>query len=561
MPLPGNVYDGYRLIRPIGRGGFGEVWLCQLEATGEYKALKFLSSSDPSQLESELAALIRYRAVLRDLNSPNLVSVEHVNRTGDGLFYIMPLADGLQEGLEVLDAVWQPLTLAAQIAGRKTAATWFCADEIRAMILPLIEAVGLLNAAGLVHRDIKPENVLFIRNRPCLGDVGLLTNDTAQITRRGTPGYAAPSWYLESGANPDMWGLATTLYTLISGNAPDKIGRGAFLYPPQGERTVEMAAWEQFHHAIFRATSGEPAERFLQIQDFAKAIGTPPSSTPRVGSAKGSKWLEAFRLLALLLACGFLVVALRTAWLWHFHTPSPGAPESPRTVKPRITPSDPNVPANTPEPTPVTPSSSRPSGVPSESVAAAIGEFDRLYQQTEARFMRTPSPELDRKVQDLKARLKGKVHAPATEIRLLLDELEALAPEIKKSQISAHACSTSTYWVDLSNAAHRIPRMASDERERFECRQTEMKLQAKAENLKTKLTLENNSFQGEFEGFVAWFYLQQMQAINDLAKESHGRRAADIDRRSQEAMEINRRFNAILKKCQPSDTASPLLGD
>jgi len=76
----GDILDGYRLIRPIGRGGFGEVWLSQLEATGEFRALKFIPSLDPEKLERELEAVKRYRSVASNLHSPHLLQIEHVTK-------------------------------------------------------------------------------------------------------------------------------------------------------------------------------------------------------------------------------------------------------------------------------------------------------------------------------------------------------------------------------------------------------------------------------------------------------------------------------------------------
>ncbi len=279
MLTPDLVLDGYRLIREIGRGGFGEVWLCQLEATGEYKALKFLSATNADHLERELEALIRYRTVASQIQCPHLISIEHVNRTESGLFYIMPLADDRQ-ARQPEDSAWKAKTLDSVIQEQKEAPSWFSAEEIRAIILPLLDAAQRLSDAGIVHRDIKPENILFVGGCPCLGDISLLTDDAATLTRRGTPGYAAPSWYMETNGNPDMWGMATTLYTLVTGNPPDKLGRGAFLWPPQGKRSVDKKAWLEFHRVILRATQDNAATRYPNIDGLRCDLQNPNAPKP-----------------------------------------------------------------------------------------------------------------------------------------------------------------------------------------------------------------------------------------------------------------------------------------
>lgn len=268
---PGDILDGYRLIRLIGRGGFGEVWLCQIEATDEFRAFKLIPSVDVEKLERELDALKRYRSVAVNLHSPHLLQIEHVNRTRDGLFYTMPLADGMTNG-EPISSDWEPKTLATLIRQQRNAPNWFSGKEISDIMVPLVSVVEKLNDAGVVHRDIKPENILFINGCPCLGDVGLLTQDSATLSRKGTPGYSAPSWYLETGGKPDMWGLATTLYMLLTGNVPDKIGRAIYLYPPQGKEAVDANEWDRLHQIILRAMAGEASERFVRLADFGSAL-------------------------------------------------------------------------------------------------------------------------------------------------------------------------------------------------------------------------------------------------------------------------------------------------
>jgi hypothetical protein len=65
MLHPGESFDGYRLIRPIGSGGFGQVWLCQSEAIGDFRALKFIPATGQGHLEKEFDALCRYRTACR----------------------------------------------------------------------------------------------------------------------------------------------------------------------------------------------------------------------------------------------------------------------------------------------------------------------------------------------------------------------------------------------------------------------------------------------------------------------------------------------------------------
>lgn len=274
MLRPEQVFDGYRLIRPIGSGGFGQVWLCQSEALGDYRALKFVAATGSSHLEREFDALCRYRAAAGRLRSPFILPIEHVNRTPEGLFYIMPVCDGIGTA-EITAAEWRPLTLEARIEARRSADAWFSIEEIRQGITPILRALQLLADNGLVHRDVKPDNILFLHGTPCLGDISLLGADRSSLTRRGTPGYSAPSWFLESGGHPDMYGAAMTLYALLTGNPPDKVGRAAFRWPPQGEHSLAPAVrkhWLTLHRLIVRAVDERPGERFFDFAQFERAI-------------------------------------------------------------------------------------------------------------------------------------------------------------------------------------------------------------------------------------------------------------------------------------------------
>jgi len=291
-----ETLDGYRLIRLIGQGGFGEVWLCRSEAMGDYRALKWIPTSNKGRQEKEYESLLHYRKAAAALRSPVLLAIEHVGRTDEGLYYVMPLADGVTD-TDPADPGWIPLSLSEKLRVQAEAPAWFSSAEVIELILPVLEGLQILTEAGLVHRDVKPDNILFFQGTPCLGDISLLGVDAPVVTRRGTPGYATPSWYL--GGHPDMYGVAATLYSLLTGNEPDKMGRSAFLWPPQGEASLstgERDEWKRLHGVIRRAAEEEVTERFVDFAAMAATVAGPHATAAVSPRKRATKWVAGLAL-------------------------------------------------------------------------------------------------------------------------------------------------------------------------------------------------------------------------------------------------------------------------
>ena len=315
---PGDVLDGYEIVRQIGAGGFGTVWLCRTQSMGDCRALKFISGANREVLQKELDALVRYRQAAGQLRSPHLMPIEHVNTNTFGLFYVMPLADGFGAD-DPTNGTWRPRTLASLIEHRRSETNWFSGEEIISLIRPVLEGLQTLLDAGLVHRDVKPDNILFLDGHPCLADISLLGEDAHLVTRRGTPGYSAPSWYVDAGGHADMYGAAATLFSLLTGNAPDKMGRPHFRWPPQGEASLsakQHEEWLRIHRIILRGTEERPANRFLTYTAFIAALegsgekqgsvtaidaGSAGGTSDRAGRLFGSSRLFTFGAFALAL--------------------------------------------------------------------------------------------------------------------------------------------------------------------------------------------------------------------------------------------------------------------
>lgn len=267
--MKGQEVDGYKLVRQIGAGGFGEVWLCESMAMpGIWKAFKWIPASHSDRLKRELDALVQFQRSLQKRSSANLMRIEHVNRTADGLFYVMPLADGLVDAPPDAPS-WQPASLSNLIQRKKHSDQWFSSQEVISIMVGVLSGLQYLSDLGLVHRDLKPENILFLDGTPVIADISLVGQDREQQTHRGTAGFIAPSWYLDGGGHPDQYAAGVTLFVLMTGNSPDKMGRSSFRWPPRGEESLtreERVEWLKLHQIVYRATHETPSERF---RDFA----------------------------------------------------------------------------------------------------------------------------------------------------------------------------------------------------------------------------------------------------------------------------------------------------
>lgn len=263
----------YALLRKIGEGGFGSVHLARRDGAEGFVALKLIRSEDA---ERERRAVEKYAALP---DRENLVEILDYGVEGDTAYFAMPLADALEtpRAFPPTDFRWQEKSLWNLIERRRErpVSPWFSREEIAEIIAPVFDAAIALGGHGLLHRDIKPANVLFFGGRAKLADFSLLERDRRSLSRLGTPLFAAPSWFLNSGGNPDAYGLATTLYTLATGNLPDAIGRAAFLFPEGAEEKFSDAEREHrlhLHRCVLRAIAENPADRFVTLADFKAAV-------------------------------------------------------------------------------------------------------------------------------------------------------------------------------------------------------------------------------------------------------------------------------------------------
>ena len=212
-PIP-----GYRLIEPLGGGGFGEVWKCEAPG-GLFKAVKFvrgdsddLHNSGPAGAEQELRALQH----IKSLRHPFLLSMDRVERIGGELVIVMELAD---RSLHDLLCQYRD----AGLPGVPRA-------ELLRYFEEAAEVLDVLNQEhGLQHLDVKPRNLFLVGRHVKVGDFGLV-NSLAEMSGStpsalqmgaGTPVYAAPECFLgKITLFTDQYSLAITYHELLTGEPP-----------------------------------------------------------------------------------------------------------------------------------------------------------------------------------------------------------------------------------------------------------------------------------------------------------------------------------------------------
>ena len=215
---PRSLGDGrYELVRQIGRGGSGQVWLARDHRLERDVAIKRIPV--PPHLPDEERDLVRERirrearAAAR-IDHPGVAPLFDIVADDDAIDLVMTYVEAPDLGALVRRS--GPL------------------DDAAAAVLGLqvLEVLEAAHAQGVVHRDVKPSNVLVGDDSVVLTDFGIaaLADETA-MTRTGTalgsPGYVAPEQAEGRDAAPeaDLWGLGTLLYHAISGRPPFDRGR------------------------------------------------------------------------------------------------------------------------------------------------------------------------------------------------------------------------------------------------------------------------------------------------------------------------------------------------
>jgi hypothetical protein len=261
-PLPDPFPGEFRLVRLLGEGSFGKVWLADDLHVGWQVALKLLKPPRDAGADA-LTALRNEARLLGSVRHPNVVQIHAVRRSGEDYYLVLQYVAGGSLAARLKEDGPLPWQKAAR----------YVAD--------VGEALLEVHARGIVHRDVNPANILWDadRDEAVLTDFGISCRLADPAAAAGTVPYLAPEAF-EGSVTPalDVFSLAATLFRLATGavpfpadsvighigqvldGLPDPDPRFAFL-PPDLERLLR------------RALAAQPQRR-PSLQEFVGALRT-----------------------------------------------------------------------------------------------------------------------------------------------------------------------------------------------------------------------------------------------------------------------------------------------
>uniref|UniRef100_A0A6Q2YFL0 G protein-coupled receptor kinase n=1 Tax=Esox lucius TaxID=8010 RepID=A0A6Q2YFL0_ESOLU len=224
QPVTKHTFRWYRLL---GKGGFGEVWACQVRASGKMYACKKLEKTHVKKRRGEAMAL-NEKLILEKLNSRFVVSLAYAYETKHSLCLVLSIMNGGDLRFHIYNIGTPGLE-------------W---DRVQFYAAEVCCGLHHLHQQNIVYRDLKPENILLDHNGHIrISDLGLavmLSEGSLVRGRAGTLGYMAPEVISHSyyGKSPDWWGLGCLVYEMTAGKPPFK-GHGERLTESEMERRIQ----------------------------------------------------------------------------------------------------------------------------------------------------------------------------------------------------------------------------------------------------------------------------------------------------------------------------------
>ena len=271
QPIP-----GYRMVRELGRGGMGVVYLAIRDSDGLQVAVKMIKPA-VAVTPRETEKFLREANILAELSHPNIVSFREMGETDGSLYFAMDYVKG-SDASKLQKAIGGPMPISRAVG----------------LVCQMLHALDHAHSKGFVHRDIKPANLLVAedggRETVKLSDFGLArvyqASKMSGLTMKGDLGgtlpYMAPEQITElREAKPpvDQYSAGATLYKFLTNHHIFDFDKKIelqimkiLLEPPIPIRVRRPDVPEALAAIIHRALAKEPGERFKDVREMRQML-------------------------------------------------------------------------------------------------------------------------------------------------------------------------------------------------------------------------------------------------------------------------------------------------
>ncbi|MFN5417598.1 MAG: serine/threonine protein kinase, partial [Flavobacteriia bacterium] len=267
----GKQIQNYTIIKLIGEGGMGDVYLAEHNTIKRKVAIKVLKAELVKN--EEIKKRFKNEAsVMAQLQQVNIVGLLDYVEQEDGLYLIMEFVEG--KTLDIfLAELNEPLNI----------------ERSKKIMLQILNAFSYAHQNGIVHRDVKPSNIIINSNDEIkvldFGIAKIIGGSQHNLTKTGvhigTVYYMSPEQVkaVEVDARSDIYSLGITFYELLAGFCPYKNAQSEYeIYNKIVNDpliSLEESLGNQYHEVwkvIKKATQKKPEDRFSSCEEFALAL-------------------------------------------------------------------------------------------------------------------------------------------------------------------------------------------------------------------------------------------------------------------------------------------------
>lgn len=202
-------FGRFQVIRPLGKGAFGEVFLARDSILDRLVAIKVPRAENFTNTD-QMEVFVQEAKIAAQLSHPGIVGIHDVGQDGKNVFIVQEFVDGEN--------------LAAYIKSNK-----LDFEQVAKLMIQVSEGVAHAHEHNLIHRDLKPGNILLDKdNVPRIADFGLAVHETTlrlrEVEIAGSPRYMSPEQVRGENhrldGRSDIWSLGVILYFLLTEKSP-----------------------------------------------------------------------------------------------------------------------------------------------------------------------------------------------------------------------------------------------------------------------------------------------------------------------------------------------------